>query len=49
LCQSAEPVAVTARNEGGNLDAELAAFVVAWPSLPEVIKAAIRAMIQTVK
>jgi len=37
------------RERRGILDAELVAFVVAWPTLPEAIKAAIRAMIQTVK
>ena len=37
------------RERRGNDDAELAVFVVAWPTLPEAIKAAIRAMIQTVK
>jgi hypothetical protein len=31
--------------EGGVLDADLAALVAAWPSLPEPIKAAIKAMI----
>ena len=33
------------RSEGGIPDAELAALVAAWPTLPEPIRAAIRALI----
>jgi len=35
-------------SEGGTTDAELAALVAAWPNLPEHIRAAIRALVQTV-
>ena len=37
------------QSEGGIPDAELAALVAAWPTLPEPIKAAIRAMLGSVK
>jgi hypothetical protein len=33
------------QGEGGILDADLAALVTAWPTLPAAIKAAIRALI----
>ena len=33
------------QSEGGIPDAELAAFVAAWPTLPEPIKSAIRALV----
>ena len=33
------------QSEGGIPDAELAALVAAWPTLPEPIKAAIRALV----
>ncbi len=36
------------QGEGGIPDAELAALVAAWPTLPEPIKAAIRALLGTV-
>jgi len=35
------------RGGGGNRDSDLAALVDAWPTLPEPIKAAIRALIGT--
>ena len=34
--------------EGGIGDADLAALVAAWPTLPEPLKAAIRALVGTV-
>ncbi len=37
------------QSEGGIPDAELAALVAAWPTLSEPIKAAIRAMLGSVK
>ena len=37
------------QSEGGIPDAELAALVAAWPTLPEPIKAAIRALLGSVK
>ena len=33
------------QNEGGILDADLAALVAAWPTLPDHIRAAIRALV----
>jgi hypothetical protein len=36
------------RSEGGIPDADLAALVAAWPTLPDPIKAAIRALVGTV-
>ena len=36
------------QGEGGITDADLTALVAAWPTLPEPIKAAIRALIGTV-
>jgi hypothetical protein len=35
-------------NEGGIHDADLAALIAAWPTLPVPIKAAIRALVATV-
>jgi hypothetical protein len=35
------------RREGGTPDAGLAALVAAWPTLPEPIKAAVRALVGT--
>jgi len=34
--------------EGGPVDPELAALVAAWPTLPDHIRAAVRAMLGTV-
>ncbi len=36
------------QSEGGMLDADLAALVAAWPTLPDHIRAAIRALVGTV-
>ena len=36
------------RSEGGIADADLAALVAAWPTLPDPIRAAIRALVGTV-
>ena len=36
------------RSEGGILDPELAALVAAWPTLPDHIKTAVRALLGTV-
>jgi len=36
------------QGEGGILDADLAALVAAWPTLPDHIRAAIRALVGTV-
>jgi hypothetical protein len=36
------------RSEGGILDADLAALIAAWPTLPDPIRAAIRALVGTV-
>ncbi|MCE9566702.1 MAG: hypothetical protein K8U57_32255 [Planctomycetes bacterium] len=36
------------QSEGGISDADLAAIVAVWPTLPEPIKAAIRALVSTV-
>ena len=37
------------QSEGGTPDAELASIIVAWPTLPEPIKAAIRALLGSAK
>ncbi|MCE9566704.1 MAG: hypothetical protein K8U57_32265 [Planctomycetes bacterium] len=39
---------MTRGSEGGIPDADLARLVVAWPTLPEHIRAAIRALVGTV-